>query len=89
MSADELQSALGALEAARDLADGDAEQRLDRIVGKVSNALDADRQLDHGALARMDRTLDELTDATTGETADAVADAKAALITYREGVPGA
>ncbi|MUV85856.1 hypothetical protein GJ631_04535 [Natronomonas sp. CBA1123] len=89
MSADELQSALEALEAARDLADGDAEQRLDRIVEKVSKALDAGRQLDHGALARMDRTLDELTDETTGETADAIADAKAALITYREGVPGA
>ncbi|MFW5963619.1 MAG: DUF7553 family protein [Natronomonas sp.] len=89
MSADELQSALDAVEAARDLADADAEQRLDRIVGKVSKALDAGRQLDHGALARMDRTLDELTDETSGETADAIADAKEALITYREGVPGA
>ena len=89
MSADELRSALEALETARDLAEGEPEQRLDRIVDKVSAALDAGRQLDHGALARMDRTLDELTDETDGETADAVADSKAALITYREGVPGA
>jgi hypothetical protein len=89
MSADELQAALDALEAARDLADGETEERLDRIVGKVSKAHEAGRQLDHGALARMDRTLDELGDETSGDTAEAIANAKAALITYREGVPGA
>jgi ATP-dependent exoDNAse (exonuclease V) alpha subunit len=89
MSADELQSALETLESARDLADGEAEDRLDRIAGKVSKALDADRQLDHGALARMDRTLAELGEDATGETAEAIETAKQALITYREGVPGA
>ena len=88
MSADELQAALEELRAARDAVD-EAEERLDTLVEKVGGAVDAGRTLDHGALARITRTLDEVAEDADGETAARLADAKAAVSTYREGVPGA
>lgn len=89
MSADELQNALEELRTARDLADGEAEERVAKLVDSVEDAIDDDRTVDHGKLARMDRTLAEIGEDESGETADAVQDARDALRTYREGVPGA
>lgn len=89
MSADELQAALEELRAARDAVDGEAEERLDTLVEKVEGAVDAGRTLDHGALARITRTLDEVAEDADDEAATKLADAKAAVSTYREGVPGA
>lgn len=89
MSVDELESALEELRAARDVAEADAEERLDTLVEKVERAHDAGRTLDHGALARITRTLEEVADDADDETAAAMRDAKAAVSTYREGVPGA
>ena len=89
MSADELQNALEELRTARDLADGEAEERISKLVDSVSAAIDHDRTVDHGKLARMDRTLAEIQEDESGETEAAVQDARDALRTYREGVPGA
>lgn len=89
MSADELQTALEKLRTARDLADGETEERLDRLVDKVGRAVENGRTVDHGALAKMDRTLAELSEDESGETAEAIVAAKEGLSTYREGVPGA
>ncbi|WP_254840803.1 DUF7553 family protein [Natronomonas marina] len=89
MSADELETALAELRTARDMVDGEAEERLDTLVGKVERALDAGRTLDHGALARITRTLEEVAEDADEETASQLLDAKQAVSTYREGVPGA
>jgi hypothetical protein len=89
MSADELEIALDRLRTARGAVEGDAADRLDTLVGKVERALEEDRTLDHGALARITRTLDEVAEAAHGETESKLEDAKAAVSTYREGVPGA
>jgi vacuolar-type H+-ATPase subunit E/Vma4 len=89
MSADELQTALEKLRTARDLADGEAEERVSTVVERVESALDAGRTIDHGNLARMDRTLAEVQQDADDETDAAVQEARDALATYREGVPGA
>lgn len=89
MSADELRTALDELRTARDLADGEAEERISGLVDRVESALEDDRTVDHGNLARMDRTLSELQEDASGETEAAIRDARDALSSYREGVPGA
>lgn len=89
MSADELQHALDELRTARDLADGEAEERISKLVDSVAGAIENDRTVDHGKLARMDRTLAEIAEEGAGETETAVQDARDALRSYREGVPGA
>jgi hypothetical protein len=89
MSADELQNAHEELGTARDLADGEAAERISNLVDSVADALDAGRTVDHGKLARMERTLAEIQEDVSGETADAIQDARDALRSYREGVPGA
>ena len=88
MSADELETALAELRRARDHLDGEPEERLETLVGKVERAVDAGRTLDHGALARITRTLEEIAENADEETAAALMDAKEAVSTYREGVPG-
>lgn len=89
MSAEKLETALGELQRARDRVDGEAEERLDTLVGKVERAHAAGRTLDHGALARITRTLEEVASDADAETAEVMADAKAAVSAYREDVPGA
>ena len=89
MSADELEATLDALRTARAAVDDEAADRLETPVDRVETALEAGRTLDHGALARITRTLDELAEDADGEAAAALSDAKAAVSAYREGVPGA
>ena len=89
MSADELQHALDELRTARDLAEGEAEERISNLVDSVADAIDDGRTVDHGKLARMDRTLAEIAEDSAGDTESAVGDARDALRSYREGVPGA
>ena len=89
MSADELRTALDELRTARDLADGEAEERISGVIDRVENALEDDRTIDHGNLARMDRTLSELEGDASDEAETAIGDARDALSSYREGVPGA
>ncbi len=89
MSADELETALEALRTAREAVDGEAADRLETAVDRVETALEAGRTLDHGALARITRTLEELAEEADDDAAAALADAKAAVSAYREGVPGA
>ena len=89
MSADELQNARDELSTARDLADGEAAERIANLVDSVDDALDAGRTVDHGKLARMDRTLADVQEDASGDVEAAVQDARDALRSYREGVPGA
>lgn len=89
MSTDELQNALEELRTARDLADGEAAERVSNLVDSVAAAIENDRTVDHGKLARMDRTLADIQEDSSGETETAVREARDALRSYREGVPGA
>jgi len=87
MSADELETALDRLRSARDAVDGEAAGRIDTTVGKVERAIEEDRTLDHGALARITRTVEEV--AEDAEATEELMAAKDAVSSYREGVPGA
>ena len=87
MSADELETALDRLRTARDAVDGEAAGRIDTTVGKVERAIEEDRTLDHGALARITRTVEEV--AEDAEATEELMAAKDAVSSYREGVPGA
>lgn len=89
MSADELQNARDELATARDLADGEAAERISKLVDSVDDAIDAGRTVDHGKLARMERTLADVQEDASDDVAAAVQDARDALSSYREGVPGA
>ena len=89
MSADELEATLDALRTARAAVDDEAADRLETPVDRVETALEAGRTLDHGALARITRTLEEVAEEADGEAAAALSEAKAAVSAYREGVPGA
>ena len=89
MSADELEATLDALRTARAAVDDEAADRLETPVDRVETALEAGRTLDHGALARITRTLDELAEEADSEAAAALSEAKATVSAYREGVPGA
>ena len=89
MSASELETVVERLRTAHEHVDGDAEKRIEGLVGKAESALEDGRTLDHGALARMTRTLSELAEDADGETAEAIKAAKGAISSYREGVPGA
>ena len=89
MSASELETVVERLRTAHEHVDGDAGERIEGLVGKAESALEDGRTLDHGALARMTRTLSELAEDADGETAEAIEAAKDAISSYREGVPGA
>ena len=89
MSTSELEAVVERLWTAHEHVDGDAGERIEGLVGKAESALEDGRTLDHGALARMTRTLSELAEDADGETAEAIEAAKDAISSYREGVPGA
>ena len=89
MSASELETVVERLRTAHEHVDGDAGERIEGLVGKAESALEDGRTLDHGALARMTRTLSDLAGDAGGETEDAIEAAMDAISTYREGVPGA
>ena len=89
MSASELETVVERLRTAHEHVDGDAGERIEGLVGKAESALEDSRTLDHGALARMTRTLSELAEDADGETAETIEAAKDAISSYREGVPGA
>ena len=89
MSASELETVVERLRTAHEHVDGDAEERIEGLVGKAESALEDGRTLDHGALARMTRTLSELAEDADGEATEAIEAARDAISSYREGVPGA
>ncbi|PSP49427.1 hypothetical protein BRC75_03610 [Halobacteriales archaeon QH_7_69_31] len=89
MSTDELETALDRLRSARDAVDGEAAGRIDTTVGKVERAIEEDRTLDHGALARITRTVEEVAEDADADATEKLRAAKDAVSSYREGVPGA
>ena len=89
MSADELETALDRLRTARDAVDGEAAGRIDTTVGKVERAIEKDRTLDHGALARITRTVEEVAQEADADATEKLMAAKDSVSSYREGVPGA
>jgi hemerythrin-like domain-containing protein len=89
MSAEKLEAARERLRTARDAVGGEAEERVETALGKVERAVDEGRTLDHGALARITRTLEEVAEDAEAETEEKLLDAKAAISNYREDVPGA
>ena len=89
MSASELETVVERLRTAHEHADGEAEERIERLLERADSALEDGRTLDHGALARMTRTLSELAEDAEGDAEEAIEAARDAISTYREGVPGA
>ena len=89
MSTSELEAVVERLRTAHEHVDGGAEERIEGLVGKAESAREDGRTLDHGALARMTRTLSELAENADGDTAEAIEAARDAISSYREGVPGA
>ena len=89
MSASELETVVERLRTAHERVYGEAEARIEGLVGKAESALEDGRTLDHGALARMTRTLSELAEDAEGDAEEAIEAARDAISTYREGVPGA
>lgn len=82
-----LDAAREALATAAGAADGDVADRIDTIRSRLDSAGDAGRTLDHGQIARFQRSLSELADAV--EDPDPIREAKRQLSAYREGVEGA
>ena len=89
MSADELETALDRLRTARDAVGDEAAGRINTTVGKVERAIEEDRTLDHGALARITRTIEEVAEDADADATEKLLAAKDAVSSYREGVPGA
>ena len=89
MSTSELETVVERLRTAHEHVDGEAKERVEGLVGKAESALADGRTLDHGALARMTRTLSELAEDAEGDAEEAIETARDAISTYREGVPGA
>ena len=89
MSASELETVVERLRIAHEHADGEAEERIERLLERADGALEDGRTLDHSALARMTRTLSELAEDADGDAEEAIEAAKDAISSYREGVPGA
>ncbi len=89
MSSTDLSTALDTLRTASERTSGDATARIDRLAERVENALEDGRTIDHGNLARMDRTLAEIQTDASPEATEAIEAARDALKAYREGVPGA
>lgn len=82
-----LNAAREALAAAAGTADDDVADRIDVIRSRLDSAGDAGRTLDHGQIARFQRSLSDLVD--TVEDPDPIREAKRELSAYREGVEGA
>ncbi|TQQ80951.1 hypothetical protein EGH24_07285 [Halonotius terrestris] len=88
MVREELQTAADRLRTAAETADGDAVERLTGLADKLDTLATADRGPDHGTMARMQNTLNEVKDDIAPEAADAIDDAKAAISEYRSTVEG-
>ncbi|MFA9516338.1 hypothetical protein ACERIT_03830 [Halopenitus sp. H-Gu1] len=81
-----LQEARDSIETARERMDGDIADRLASIGDRLESAIEADRTLDHGTLARLQNSLSEI--AETVEDAEPIDVARERLSRYREDVEG-
>jgi len=88
MTRDQLQTAADHLRTAADTADGDATDRLTDLADKLDSLATADRGPDHGTMARMQNTLNEVTGDVDDATVTEIDDAKAAISDYRSTVEG-
>lgn len=88
MAREQLQTAAEQLRTAAETADGDAAERLTKLADKLDALATADRGPDHGTMARMENTLNEVKSAVGSAAADAIDDAKAAISDYRSTVDG-
>jgi len=85
MTREELRAASETLEAAADSLDDDHGGRARRQAESLADLAERERGPDHGRLARIDRILTELIDATGNEQVEA---AREHVRTYRETVEG-
>jgi len=82
-----LDAAREAKAAAAAAADAEVADRIDAIRSQLDSAAEAGRTLDHGQIARFQRSLSELVDAV--DDPDPIREAKERLSAYRGGVEGA
>lgn len=89
MVRDELQTAAEHLTAARDAIDDEAaSDRLSDLSEQLETLSTRDRGPDHGRLARLQTALNEIEADAGDDAGDAIADARAAISSYRESVEG-
>jgi hypothetical protein len=89
MAREELQAASEALRQAAELADNDGlEERVYNQSLEIAKLATADRGPDQGRLDRHRNVLSEIEDTAAADVAELVAEAKAHLRSYREGVGG-
>jgi len=88
MTHDELQTAATQAEAASDVADGEAADRLADLADQLDALATGGADPDHGRLARIQRSLDDLTDDVGAEATTAIEDADDAINAFRETLEG-
>jgi hypothetical protein len=88
MTRPQLQRASDELDAAANLAAGDAKERLDYQADQLATLATRESETDHGRLARHTNALRELAAEAEGEVADHVEAAMEAISAYRETLDG-
>jgi hypothetical protein len=83
-----LEEAAEALREASDAADGEAAERLTKKADSFEEAAAEGKTLDHGALARHEHGLREISDDVGDEAADHIDAAMDAITAYRSTVEG-
>lgn len=88
MVREQLQTAADHLRTAAETVDDDPAERLTELADKLDSMATADRGPDHGSMARMQNTLNEVTSDVDSEASDAIDDAKAAISEHRKTIEG-
>lgn len=88
MTHDELQTAATQAASARDATDGETADRLAELADQLDVLATGDADPDHGRLARIQRSLDDLTDDVGADVTAAIEDADDAINQFRETLEG-
>ena len=88
MTHDELQTAATQVASAGDATDADAADRLAELADQLDALATGDADPDHGRLARIQRSLADLTDEAGTDATAAIEDADDAINQFRETLEG-
>ena len=88
MVREQLQTAAQHLRTAIESADDDASERLTELAEKLDSLATGDRGPDHGSMARMQNTLNDVKDDVDADAVAAIDDAKESISDYRSTVEG-
>lgn len=88
MAPDALDTASDLVESAADSVDGQHAGRLHALADQLDDLAAGDSDPDHGRLARIQRSLDDISDDVDDETADNLREADAEINAFRETLDG-